>query len=97
MEKRINGLIQRQKFLREELREAKRVLGLNEDHFISATSTTLQGKTLYEALAQVCSIVLLLFFPQFFCRIKLSWFWGLMAFLRLISGNRVFAVEIFDC
>uniref|UniRef100_A0A158R4E1 Kinesin motor domain-containing protein n=1 Tax=Syphacia muris TaxID=451379 RepID=A0A158R4E1_9BILA len=57
LEKRINGLIQKQKLLRDELHEAKKILGLNEEYFISATSTALQGKTLYEALGQETKIL----------------------------------------
>lgn len=53
MERRIAQVIARQNRLREELREAKRLLGVADEHFLTASSSNLQGATLLEALTQV--------------------------------------------
>uniref|UniRef100_F1KU69 Kinesin-like protein vab-8 n=1 Tax=Ascaris suum TaxID=6253 RepID=F1KU69_ASCSU len=57
MEKRINAMIAHQKRLRDELYEAKHLLGVNDESFISASNSALQGSTLLEALTQETKIL----------------------------------------
>lgn len=46
-------MITRQKQLKDELRDSKKLLGLVDEPFITATTSSLQGITLLEALTQV--------------------------------------------
>uniref|UniRef100_A0A915BEM8 Kinesin motor domain-containing protein n=1 Tax=Parascaris univalens TaxID=6257 RepID=A0A915BEM8_PARUN len=57
MEKRINAMIAHQKRLRDELYEAKNLLGTSDESFISASNSALQGSTLLEALTQETKIL----------------------------------------
>lgn len=56
MDKRVNLMIKRQNRLRDDLREAKLLLGVADEHFLTASTSSLQGATLLEALTQVYSI-----------------------------------------
>lgn len=53
MDKRVNLMIRRQNRLRDDLRDAKRLLGVADEHFLTASTSNLQGATLLEALTQV--------------------------------------------
>ncbi|VDK75500.1 unnamed protein product [Gongylonema pulchrum] len=57
MEKRISSMINRQMRLRDDLRSAKRLLGVADEHFLHASTSNLQGATLLEALTQVCEAI----------------------------------------
>ncbi|EFO22607.2 hypothetical protein LOAG_05878 [Loa loa] len=57
MDKRVNLMIRRQNCLRDDLREAKRLLGVADEHFLTASTSSLQGATLLEALTQETRIL----------------------------------------
>ncbi|MCP9264450.1 Kinesin-like protein vab-8 [Dirofilaria immitis] len=57
MDKRVNLMIKRQNRLRDDLRDAKRLLGVADEHFLTASTSNLQGATLLEALAQETKIL----------------------------------------
>uniref|UniRef100_A0A0R3QLU8 Kinesin motor domain-containing protein n=1 Tax=Brugia timori TaxID=42155 RepID=A0A0R3QLU8_9BILA len=57
MDKRVNLIIRRQNHLRDDLREAKRLLGVADEHFLTASTSSLQGTTLLEALTQETRIL----------------------------------------
>uniref|UniRef100_A0A1I8EQ79 Kinesin motor domain-containing protein n=1 Tax=Wuchereria bancrofti TaxID=6293 RepID=A0A1I8EQ79_WUCBA len=57
MDKRVNLMIRRQNHLRDDLREAKRLLGVADEHFLTASTSSLQGATLLEALTQETRIL----------------------------------------
>ncbi|KAK6108889.1 Kinesin motor domain family protein [Brugia pahangi] len=57
MDKRVNLMIRRQNHLRDDLREAKRLLGVADEHFLTASTSSLQGTTLLEALTQETRIL----------------------------------------
>ncbi|VBB31285.1 unnamed protein product [Acanthocheilonema viteae] len=57
MDKRVNLMIRRQNRLRDDLHEAKRLLGVADEHFLTASTSSLQGATLLEALTQETRIL----------------------------------------
>ncbi|VDK72730.1 unnamed protein product, partial [Onchocerca ochengi] len=57
MDKRVNLMIRRQNRLRDDLRDAKRLLGVADEHFLTASTSNLQGATLLEALTQETKIL----------------------------------------
>uniref|UniRef100_A0A915PV57 Plus3 domain-containing protein n=1 Tax=Setaria digitata TaxID=48799 RepID=A0A915PV57_9BILA len=56
MDRRINLMIRRQNRLHDDLRDAKRLLGVADEHFLTASASSLQGATLLEALTQEKSL-----------------------------------------
>uniref|UniRef100_A0A0R3RGF4 Protein SNOWY COTYLEDON 3 n=1 Tax=Elaeophora elaphi TaxID=1147741 RepID=A0A0R3RGF4_9BILA len=57
LDKRVNLMIKRQNRLRDDLRDAKRLLGVADEHFLTASTSSLQGATLLEALTQETRIL----------------------------------------
>ncbi|CAG9533373.1 unnamed protein product [Cercopithifilaria johnstoni] len=57
MDKRVNLMIRRQNRLRDDLHDAKRLLGVADEHFLTASTSNLQGATLLEALTQETRIL----------------------------------------
>ncbi|VDN06338.1 unnamed protein product, partial [Thelazia callipaeda] len=57
VEKQISTMISKQNRLRDDLRDAKHLLGVADEHFLTASTSTLQGATLLEALTQETKIL----------------------------------------